>query len=174
MSFHKAVDLERSCQYIGEDIGYEYYISNEGNFASWDGATHEAFFQPVSYRGFDAYVEEEAPDSGEIFTWFSLENYIHMKDGQALLSLESMMKLVADHPLIDFMYVYDLAAGATDFFADNGGLNFTDAKDNRVRLNLKSDKYDFYVDGLYVRFAPKDKVIMYMPTSENKTEILED
>jgi hypothetical protein len=174
MSFHKAVDLERSCQYIGEDIGYEYYISNEGNFASWDGATHEAFFEPVSYRGFDAYVEGEAPDSGEIFAWFSLENYIHMKDGQALLSLESMMKLVIDHPLIDFMYVYDLAAGATDFFADNGGLNFTDAKDIPVRLSLKHDKYDFYVDGLYVRFAPKDKVIMYMPTSKSKTEVLED
>lgn len=173
MSFHKAVDLERSCQYIGEDIGYEYYISNEGNFASWEGATHEAFFQPVSYRGFDAYVEDEAPDSGEVFAWFSLENYIHVRHGQSILSIESMMKLVKDHPLIDFLYVYDLAAGATDFYADEEGLNFTDALGNPVRL-LKDDNYEFYVDGLSVQFAPKDKVIMYMPNSESKTEVLED
>lgn len=173
MPFHKAVDSKRSCQYIGEDIGYEYYISNEGNFASWEGATHEAFFQPVSYRGFDAYVEDEAPDSGEIFAWFSLENYIHVKDGQTVLSIESMMRLVQDHPLIDFLYVYDLAAGATDFFADAAGLNFTDALGNKVRL-LKNDNYEFYVDGLSVQFAPKDKVIMYMPNSESKTTALED
>ena len=160
MPFYKAYDKERSCQYLGEDLAYEYFISNEGNFASHDGASFEAYFLPVNYKGFKAFVENEAPDSGEVFIWVGLEDYITMRDGQAIITLPSMMKLVRENPLLDFLYVYDLAAGATDFFADMKGLNFTDALDNRVRL-IDTDNYEFYVDGLSIRVAPTDKKIMY-------------
>jgi hypothetical protein len=40
------------------------------------------------------------------------------------------------------------------------GLNFIDALRNHVRL-LEDDKYVFYINGLSVRVAPKDKIIMY-------------
>ena len=170
MGFHKAFDADRSCQYLGEDLGYEYFISNEGNFASHDGASYEAYFEPVSYRGFKAFVENEAPDSGEFFVWFSMEDYITMKDGQAIITVKSMMKMVKDHPLLDFLYVYDLAAGATDFFADAAGLDFTDALNNHVRLMSDSD-YVFYVDGLSVKVATPDKHIMYMPDYDDKTTL---
>jgi len=162
MPFHKAFDKSRTCQYLGEDLAYEYFISNEGNFASHDGASFEAYFNAVNYRGFKAFVEDEAKDSGEIFVWVGLEDYITMRDGQAIITLPSMMKLVRENPLLDFLYVYDLAAGATDFFADMKGLNFTDALDNRVRL-IDTDDYEFYVDGLSIRVAPADKKIMYAP-----------
>jgi hypothetical protein len=162
MPYYKAYDKERQCQYLGEDLAYEYFISNEGNFASHDGASFEAYFLPINYKGFKAFVENEAPDSGEVFVWVSLEDYITMRDGQAIITLPSMMKLVRENPLLDFLYVYDLAAGATDFFADMKGLNFTDALDNRVRL-IDTDDYEFYVDGLSIRVAPENKPIMYAP-----------
>lgn len=173
MSFHKAFDDSRTCQYLGEDLKYEYFISNDGNFASHDGASYEAYFQPVSYKGFKAFVESEAPDSGEFFVWFSMEDYISMRDGQAIITVKSMMQMVKDHPLLDFLYVYDLAAGATDFFADARGLDFTDALGNHVRLLDDSD-YVFYVDGLSVKIASADKHIMYMPDYDDKTTLLED
>ena len=160
MPFYKAYDADRSCQYLGENLAYEYFISNEGNFASHDGASFEAYFLPVNYKGFKAFVENEAPDSGEVFVWVGLEDYITMRDGQAIITLPSMMKLVRENPLLDFLYVYDLAAGATDFFADMKGLNFTYALDNRVIL-IDTDNYEFYVDGLSIRVAPTDKKIMY-------------
>jgi hypothetical protein len=160
MPYYKAYDADRSCQYLGENLSYEYFISNEGNFASHDGASYEAYFKPVNYRGFKAFVENEAPDSGEVFVWVGLEDYISMKDSQAIITIASMMKLVRENPLLDFLYVYDLAAGATDFFADSRGLNFVDALGNSVRL-LDTDDYEFYVDGLSIRVAPVDKQIMY-------------
>ena len=83
-----------------------------------------------------------------------------MRDGMAVITVPSMMKLVRENPLLDFLYVYDLAAGATDFFADMKGLNFTDALGNRVRL-IDTDNYDFYLDGLSIQVAPLDKEIMY-------------
>jgi hypothetical protein len=160
MSYHKAYDKKRDCQYLGYPLEFEYFISNEGNFASHDGASFEAYFNAVNYRGFKAFVEDEAKDSGEIFVWVGLEDYITMRDGMSVITLPSMMKLVRENPLLDFLYVYDLAAGATDFFADNKGLNFTDALGNRVRL-LDTDNYDFYLDGLSIQVAPLDKEIMY-------------
>jgi hypothetical protein len=160
MPYYKAYDADRSCQYLGEDLSYEYFISNKGNFASHDGASLEAYFLPINYKGFDAFVENEAPDSGEVFVWVGLEDYITMRDGQAIITLPSMMKLVRENPLLDFLYVYELAAGATDFFADMKGLNFKDALDNDVRL-LDTDDYEFYLDGLSIRVAPMNKVIMY-------------
>lgn len=160
MPFYKAYDKNRSCQYLGEDLAYEYFISNEGNFAGYDGASHEAYFLPINYKGFKAFVENEAPDSGEVFVWVGLEDYITMRDGQAIITLPSMMKFVRENPLLDLLYVYDLAAGATDFFADMKGLNFTDALDNRVRL-IDTDNYDFYIDGLSIKVVPADKQIMY-------------
>lgn len=172
MPFQKAYDENRSCQYLGEDLKYEYFISNEGNFASHDGASYEAYFEPVNYRGFKAFVENEAPDSGEFFVWVGLEDYISMRDGMPIITLQSMMKLVRENPLLDFLYVYDLAAGATDFFADMKGLNFTDALGNHVRL-LDTDTYDFYVDGLSIQVAPTNKHIMYMPDYDSKTTLLE-
>jgi hypothetical protein len=45
MPFHKAFDKSRTCQYLGEDLAYEYFISNEGNFASHDGASFETLRQ---------------------------------------------------------------------------------------------------------------------------------
>jgi hypothetical protein len=160
MSFHKAYDKKRECQYLGEDLDLEYFISNEGNFASHDGASYEAYFQPIEYRGFDAYVENEAPDSGEVFVWFSMTDYITKEGGEDVITTRNMMRLVMDNPLIDFHYTYDLAAGAYNFFADMSGLNFIDALGNHVRL-LEDDKYVFYINGLSVRIAPKDKIIMY-------------
>jgi hypothetical protein len=160
MSFHKAYDKKRECQYLGEDLDLEYFISNEGNFASHDGASYEAYFQPIEYRGFDAYVENEAPDSGEVFVWFSMTDYITKEGGEDVITTKNMMRLVMDNPLIDFHYTYDLAAGAYNFFADMSGLNFIDALGNHVRL-LEDDKYVFYINGLSVRIAPKDKIIMY-------------
>jgi hypothetical protein len=160
MSFHKAYDKKRECQYLGEELDLEYFISNEGNFASHDGASYEAYFQPIEYRGFDAYVENEAPDSGEVFVWFSMTDYITKEGGEDVITTKNMMRLVMDNPLIDFHYTYDLAAGAYNFFADMSGLNFIDALGNHVRL-LEDDKYVFYINGLSVRVAPKDKIIMY-------------
>jgi hypothetical protein len=160
MSFHKAYDKKRECQYLGENLDLEYFISNEGNFASHDGASYEAYFQPIEYRGFDAYVENEAPDSGEVFVWFSMTDYITKEGGEDVITTKNMMRLVMDNPLIDFHYTYDLAAGAYNFFADMSGLNFIDALGNHVRL-LEDDKYVFYINGLSVRIAPKDKIIMY-------------
>jgi|688.fasta_scaffold276539_1 hypothetical protein len=160
MSFHKAYDKKRECQYLGEDLDLEYFISNEGNFASHDGASYEAYFQPIEYRGFDAYVENEAPDSGEVFVWFSMTDYLTKEGGEDVITTKNMMRLVMDNPLIDFHYTYDLAAGAYNFFADMSGLNFIDALGNHVRL-LEDDKYVFYINGLSVRIAPKDKIIMY-------------
>jgi hypothetical protein len=169
MPFHKAYDKSRTCQYLGEDLAYEYFISNEGNFASHDGASYEAYFNAVNYKGFKAFVEDEAKDSGEVFVWVGLEDYITMRDGMPVITLQSMMKLVRENPLLDFLYVYDLAAGATDFFADNKGLNFTDALGNRVRL-LDTDNYDFYLDGLSIQVAPLDKKIMYESDYEEGEE----
>jgi hypothetical protein len=160
MSYHKAFDKSRTCQYLGEDLNYEYFISNEGNFASHDGASFEAYFNAVNYRGFKAFVEDEAKDSGEVFVWVGLEDYITMRDGMAVITVPSMMKLVRENPLLDFLYVYDLAAGAYNFFADMKGLNFIDALGNNVRL-LDTDNYDFYLDGLSIQVAPLDKIIMY-------------
>ena len=160
MSYHKAYDKKRDCQYLGYPLEFEYFISNEGNFASHDGASFEAYFNAVNYRGFKAFVEDEAKNSGEIFVWVGLEDYITMRDGQAIITLPSMMKLVRENPLLDFLYVYDLAAGAIDFFADMKGLNFIDALGNNVRL-LDTDNYDFYLDGLSIQVAPIDKIIMY-------------
>ena len=160
MSFHKAYDKKRECQYLGEGLDLEYFISNEGNFASHDGASYEAYFQPIEYRGFDAFVENEAPDSGEVFVWFSMTDYITKEGGEDVITTKDMMRLVMDNPLIDFHYTYDLAAGAYNFFADMSGLNFIDALGNHVRL-LEDDKYVFYINGLSVRLAPKDKIIMY-------------
>jgi hypothetical protein len=160
MSFYKAHDKKRECQYLGEELDLEYFISNEGNFASHDGASYEAYFQPIEYRGFDAFVENEAPDSGEVFVWFSMTDYITKEGGEDVITTKDMMRLVMDNPLIDFHYTYDLAAGAYNFFADMSGLNFIDALGNHVRL-LEDDKYVFYINGLSVRVAPKDKIIMY-------------
>lgn len=173
MGFHKAFDADRSCQYLGEDLGYEYFISNEGNFASYDGASYEAHFLPVSYKGFKAFVEDEAQDSGEFFVWVGLEDYLTSKNGQYIISIKSMMKLVKENPLLDFLYVYDLAAGATDFYADDKGLHFTDALNNEVLIK-EDDDYEFYVDGLSLQVAPKDKVIMYMPGYDYKTTLVAD
>jgi len=170
MPFHKVLDLERYCQYIGVDLGYEYFISNEGNFASHDGASYEAHFLPVNYKGFKAFVENEAPDSGEVFVWVGLEDYLTGKDGQYFITLKSMIKLVKENPLLDFLYVYDLAAGATDFYTDDQGLHFTDALGNEVLLK-EEDDYEFYVDGLSIQVAPTNKVIMYKPDFvEDSTE----
>jgi Ni/Fe-hydrogenase subunit HybB-like protein len=91
---------------------------------------------------------------------FGLEDYITMRDGMAVITLPSMMKLVRENPLLDFLYVYDLAAGAYNFFADMKGLNFIDALGNNVRL-IDTDNYDFYLDGLSIQVAPVDKKIMY-------------
>jgi hypothetical protein len=165
MPFHKAHDKNRDCQYLGYPLEFEYFISNEGNFASHDGASYEAYFHPVNYKGFKAFVEDEAPDSGEVFVWVSLEDYITMRDGMAVITVPSMMKLVRENPLLDFLYVYDLAAGAYNFFADMKGLNFIDALGNNVRL-LDTDNYDFYLDGLSIQVAPIDKIIMYQSDYE--------
>jgi hypothetical protein len=165
MSFHKAFDKSRTCQYLGDELTYEYFISNEDNFASHEGASFEAYFEPVDYRGFDAFVENEAPDSGEVFVWFSMTDYITKVDSEDVITTKDMMRLVMDNPLIDFHYTYDLAAGAYNFFADMSGLNFIDALGNHVRL-LEDDKYVFYINGLSVRFAPKDKIIMYKGDKE--------
>jgi hypothetical protein len=154
MSYHKAYDKSRECQYLGEPLGLQYFISNEGNFASHEGASYEAYFEPVNYKGFDAYVENEAPDSGEVFVWLNMEEYVTDLDGQKVISIENMMTLVKQNPLIDWFYVYDLAAGASDFSADSTGLFFVDALDNPVFLS-KNDKYVFYVDGLSVKVAAK-------------------
>ena len=162
MGFYKAFDDSRTCQYLGEDLLYEYFISNEGNFASHDGASYEACFLPVNYKGFKAFVENEAPDSGEVFVWVGLEDYLTGRDGQYIITLKSMIKLVRENPLLDFLYVYDLAAGATDFYTDDQGLHFTDALGNEVLLK-EEDDYEFYVDGLSIQVAPIDKVIMYKP-----------
>ena len=166
MSYYKVYDKNRECQYLGEPLKFQYFISNEGNFASHEGASYEAYFEPVNYKGFDAYVENEAPDSGEIFVWLDVEDYVTELDGQKVISVVNMMTLIKSYPLIDWFYVYDLAAGAYNFFADEAGINFVDALMNNVRL-LKDDKYVFYVDGLSVRVAPKDKIIMYKGDIEN-------
>lgn len=171
MSYYKAYDKSRECQYLGEPLKLQYFISNEGNFASHEGASYEAYFEPVNYRGFDAFVENEAPDSGEVFVWFNIEDLGHDVNGQLVFSVADMMKMIMDNPLIDFLYVYDLAAGAYNFFADNAGINFIDALGNNVRL-LKDDKYEFYLDGLSVRVAPKDKIIMYKPNTKSKTTMI--
>jgi hypothetical protein len=173
MSFHKTYDKSRECQYLGEPLKLQYFISNEGNFASHEGASYEAYFEPIDYRGFDAFVESEAPDSGEVFVWVNIEDYTTDLDGQKIISVENMMKLIKENPLIDFFYVYDLAAGAYNFFADEAGMNFIDALGNNVRL-LKDTNYEFYVDGLSLRVAPTDKIIMYAPNSKSKTTMLED
>jgi hypothetical protein len=166
MSYFKAYDKSRECQYLGEPLKLQYFISNEGNFSSHEGASYEAYFEPVNYKGFDAYVENEAPDSGEIFVWLNMEDYVTDLDGEMVISVPNMMRLVMENPLIDFHYTYDLAAGAYNFFADMSGLNFIDALMNNVRL-LKDDKYVFYVNGLSVRVAPTDKIIMYKGDEEN-------
>jgi len=169
MPFYKAYDKSRTCQYLGEDLAYEYFISNEGNFASYDGASYEAYFNAVNYKGFKAFVEDEAKDSGEVFVWVGLEDYITMRDGQPVITSQLMWKLVRENPLLDFLYVYDLAAGATDFFADGKGLSFVDALGNPVLLK-DTDNYDFYLDGLSIQVAPLDKKIMYESDYEEGEE----
>jgi hypothetical protein len=148
MSYHKAYDKKRECQYTGEKLELQYFISNEGNFASHEGASYEAFFEPVVFDGYEAYVEGEAPNSGEIFVWVNLEDYITKVEGhQKVLRLPDMINFVKMHPLIDIVYVYDLASGADSFRVSGNKLYFKDAKENEVELDIKDD-YVFYVDGL--------------------------
>lgn len=165
MSYYSAYDQDRECQYVGEPLSFQYYISNEGNFASTEGANYETFFEPVVYKGFDAWRDSEAAsDDKEVFVYVDLEYYVvKNEEGEFVISVQNMMDFIKEHPLIDVMYIYELASAADDFFADDRGLNFTDAQQNNVRL-LNTDKYVFYVNGLRLRVAPLDKVIKYKPT----------
>jgi hypothetical protein len=148
MSYHKAYDKKRECQYTAESLELQYFISNEGNFASHEGASYEAFFEPVIFDGYEAFVEGEAPNSGEIFVWVNLEDYITKVQGhQKVVRVPDMIKFVKAHPLVNIVYVYDLASGADKFTASENKLYFKDAFENEVELDIKDD-YVFYVDGL--------------------------
>jgi hypothetical protein len=150
-NYFKAYDKDRTCQYLGEALDIQYFISNKGNFASHEGASYEAFFRGTDYKDSVAYVEDEAQDSGELFAWLDMTDYVSQLNGQNVFTTFNMAKLVKDFPLIDFLYVYDLAAGAYDFYVSEQGLHFTDAVGEAVLLPLDSN-YDFYLDGLSVRF----------------------
>lgn len=155
--YYASRDKERTCQYTGEDLGLSYFISNEGNFASNDGAFMEADFQPTEYRGHEVYVEGEAPNSGELFVYVDLEPYVSMKDNQEVIDLKSMVKFVKEHPLVDVMYMYDLASAAGDFRVNGkDNLVFVDGLDLVVELNPNKGNFLFYLDGLRLRFMPAD------------------
>jgi hypothetical protein len=148
MSYHKAYDKKRECQYTAESLELQYFISNEGNFASHEGASYEAFFEPVIFDGYEAFVEGEAPESGEIFVWVNLEDYItKVASHQKVVRVPDMIDFVKAHPLVNIVYVYDLASGADSFRASGNKLYFKDAFENEVELDIKDD-YVFYVDGL--------------------------
>lgn len=155
--YYASRDKKRACQYTGEDLGLSYFISNEGNFASNDGAFMEADFQPTEYRGHEVYVEGEAPNSGELFVYVDLEPYVSMKDNQEVIDLKSMVKFVKEHPLVDVMYMYDLASAAGDFRVNGkDNLVFVDGLDLVVELNPNKGNFLFYLDGLRLRFMPAD------------------
>jgi hypothetical protein len=155
--YYASKDKARTCQYTGEDLVLEYWISNEGNFAGNDGAFMEADFQPIEYRGYEVFVEGEAPHSGELFAYVDLESFSTMKDGQEVLTLAAMIAFVKAHPLIDIMYMYDLASAAGDFRVnEKGNLTFVDGLTYAVELNPNKGNFLFYLDGLRLRFMPAD------------------
>jgi hypothetical protein len=149
-NYHKAYSNERECQYLGDDLLYEYFISNNGNFASYEGANYEAYFEPAILNGEKAFVENEAPNSGEYFVWFSMTDYLSELNGQKVFTVSKMIELVKDYPLISFLYVYDLASGADAFSVSDEGLHFVDAVGEDVLLTKDSD-FVFYIDGLSIK-----------------------
>lgn len=151
-NFYPAIDKSRECQYTGEKLNLKYFISNEGNFASYEGAAYEAMFEEVDLNGESAYVEGEAPDSGEFFVYVNFENVIEKAtDGQWVLSVESMIQFIRENPLLDLIYIYDLASGADNFAVnEDGDLTFDDALNETVRLD-ESSNYKFYLDGLRLK-----------------------
>jgi len=151
-NFYPAVDKNRKCQYTDESLDLKYFISNEGNFSSYEGAAYEAMFEEVDLNGESAYVEGEAPNSGEFFVYVNFENVVEKtRDGQLVLSVEGMIQFIRENPLLDLIYIYDLAAGAGNFSVnEDGDLAFEDALNETVRLD-ESSNYKFYLDGLRLR-----------------------
>jgi hypothetical protein len=146
-----AYDKSNRCIFTGENLEGDYYFSTKGNFAGWEGAVNEAKLEPISYKGFDAF-KKTAEDTDEVFVRVNLEDYITMRDGEVIITVASLMEFIKEHPLVEIIYIYDLASAADNFTISEKALHFDDATQTPESLGKDSD-YAFYMGGLLFKVA---------------------